>query len=258
MQRSFRLICQQSKNQSLKHSNTGYFIFFLAVLAGFSSCLKDKTTVSKDCIEKEGLLPGDLPINAPPIFDVDPITEGQIDTIKILFTNNNLPFDEYQYVSYLYDIYVPTPGDTIQTQVTANPFLNGLPIFYDQQVFNFVNGVFSPSTSYLTVEVAASSDTTGHRSLSYLRSAFLQHVSEAKIYGGAADAKPFVPSASAYTDTCLSATLGYIDLSLVPGNSYSPGHVIKVWQVTALNSNYPTVFVRDDNGQGWGEPVFIP
>ncbi len=258
MQRFFRFDCQHPKKQSLKKSITGYFIFFLWVLAGFSSCLKDKTTASKDCIEREVLVPGDLPVNAPPIIEVDPITEGQIDTIKTLFTNNNLPFDEYQYVSYLYDIYVVPPGDTIQTQVTANPFLNGLPIFYDEQVFIFFNGVFSASSSYLSVEVAASSDTTGHRSLSYLRSAFLQHVSEATINGGAADAKPFVPSAAAYTDTCLSATLGYIDLSFIPGNSYSPGHVIKIWQVTALNSNYPVVFVRDDNGQGWGEPVFIP
>jgi hypothetical protein len=255
MQRFFRLGCQHPKKQSLKKSMTGYSTFLLLVLAGFSSCLKDKTTASRDCIEREVLVPGDLPINAPPIFDADPITEGQIDTIKILFANNNLAFYQYQYVYYIYNTLL---GDSIQTQVTANPFLNGLPIFYDQQVFNFDNGVFSPSTSYLTVEVAASSDTTGHRSLSYLRSAFLQHVSEATISGGAADAKPFVPSASAYTDTCLSATLGYIDLSFIPGNSYSPGHVIKIWQVTALNSNYPAVFVRDDNGQGWGEPVFIP
>jgi hypothetical protein len=241
----------------MKKSITGYSIFFLLIL-GFSSCRKDKTATNNNCIERVVLLPGDLPINAPPIIEVDPITEGQIDTIKTLFTNNNLPFDQYQFVYYIYDIYVPGPGDTIQTQVTANPFLNGLPVFLDQQVFNFDNGVFSPSSSYLTVEVAASNDTTGHQSLSYLRGAFLQYVSEAIIAGGASNSKPFVPSPAAYRDTCLSATLGYIDQSYIPGNPYSLGHLIKIWQVTPLNSNYPSVFVRDDNGQGWGEPVFIP
>jgi hypothetical protein len=88
--------------------------------------------------------------------------------------------------------------DTIQTQVTANPFLNGLPIFNDQQLFIFFNGIFSPSRSYLMVEVAANNDTTGNQSLPHLRSAFLQHVSEATISGGSVSRKPLVPSPAAY------------------------------------------------------------
>ena len=231
-------------------------ILFLLISTGYFSCAKNiDASTGNGCIERVVALPSDLPINAPPVIDVDPITEGQIDTIKTLFTNNNLPFDQYQYVYYSY---ISWSADSIQQQVTGNPFLNGLPIFSDQQVFNFFNGVFSASTSYLTVEVAASNDSTGHQTLSYLRDAFLQHVSEATISWPLANSKPTVPSAAAYRDTCLSATLGYIDQTSIPGNSYSPGHVIKIWLVTPLNSNYPAVFVRDDNGQGWGEEVFIP
>jgi hypothetical protein len=85
----------------------------------------------------------------------------------------------------------------------------------------------------------------------------LQPVSEATISGDAANAKPFVPSPAAY-DTCLSATLGYTDQSYVPGNTFALGHLIKIWLVTAVNSNYPAVFVRDDNGQGRGQKVFLP
>jgi len=230
-------------------------IFFLLVGTGFASCRKNNTTDSKACIERLVMMPGDLPINAPPIIEVDPITEGQIDTIKMLFTNNGLPFGQYQYMYYSYNT---GRGDSIQQQVTANPFINGLPVFGDQQVFNFINGIFSASTSYLMVEVPPNNDTTGHQTLTYLRSAFLQHVSEATISGGAADSKPFVPSPAAYEDTCLSATLGYIDQSYIPGNTFALGHLIKIWLVTAVNSNYPAVYVRDDNGQGWGQKVFIP
>lgn len=237
----------------MKRFITGIVILFLFILTGLSSCRK-KTTGGV-CIERVVLLPGDLPINAPPIIEVDPITEGQIDTIKTLFTNNNLPFNQYQFLYYSVELLLV---DSIQVQAIANPFVNGLPVFEDQQVFNFINGVFSPSRSYLTVEVAANDDTTGHQSLSYLRGAFLQHVSEATISGGAANSRPFVPSPAAYIDTCLSATLGYIDQSMIPGNPYSLGHLIKIWLVTPLNSNYPSVYVRDDNGQGWGQGIAIP
>ena len=108
------------------------------------------------------------------------------------------------------------------------------------------------------VGVPPNNDTTGHQTLTYLRSAFLQHVSEAVIYWPLPDSKPTVPSPAAYEDTCLSATLGYIDQSYIPGNTFALGHLIKIWLVTPSNSNYPAVFVRDDNGQGWGQKIYIP
>ena len=77
-------------------------IFFLLVWTGFASCRKNNATESKACIERLVLLPGDLPVDAPPIIAVDPITEGQIDTIKTLFTNNNLLFNQYQFLYYIY------------------------------------------------------------------------------------------------------------------------------------------------------------
>jgi hypothetical protein len=239
----------------MKKSISGYSIFFLLGLTVLPSCRKSNAGTADSCIERAVLLPGDLPVNSPPVIVVDSITAGQIDTIKTLFANNNLPFDQYQFLFYNE---VPWHPDSIQQQVTANPFLNGLPIFNDGQVFNFFNGIYSASSSYLTVEAAVNSDTTGHQSLSYLRSAFFQYLSEATITGGAADSKPVAPSPAAYKDTCLWATLGYIDQSYIPGNSFSLGHVIKIWQVTPANSNYPTIYVRDDNGQGWGVAIAFP
>ena len=237
-----------------------YPIFLLLVLAAFFACSKaanpsPKANAGGACIQQVAVLPGDLPVNAPPIIEADPITQQQIDTIKTLFAKNNLPANQYQFVFYSS---WASSADSFQVQATANPFVNGLPVFSSQQVFNFINGIFSASSSYLTTEVAANNDTTGHQTLTYLRNAFLQHVSEASISGGANNSKPFYPSPAAYTDTCLWATLGYIDQSAIPGNPYTTGHLIKVWQVTPANSNYPAVFVRDDNGQGWGAPVFIP
>ena len=147
----------------MKRSIAG--IFFLLVWTGFASCRKNNATEGKACIERLVLLPGDLPVDAPPIIVVDPITEGQIDTIKMLFTNNGLPFGQYQYVYYIYQ---PWSADSIQQQTTANPFINGLPAFGDQQVFNFINGILSASTSYLMVEVPPDNDTTGGFPISVL------------------------------------------------------------------------------------------
>ena len=224
------------------------------------SCSKTKTNsnqINAGCIERMVLKPSSLPINAPPIINLDPITQEQIDTIKILFTNNNLPFNQYQFVGY-YSYQYAT--DTVQTQVNVNPFLNGLPIFNDNEVFVFFNGVYSASNSYLnlTPEVPPNNDTTGHQNFANLRSAFLKHVSEATFTGPQRGAKPVAPLPSAYVDTCLSVTMGYIDQSYIPGNTFSLGHLIKVWLITPSGSNYPSVYLRDDNGQGWGVPVAIP
>lgn len=236
----------------MKKNITGHFIF-LFCLAGLCSCSKTKTNTSNtDCIERIVLVPGDMPTNSLPVINLDPITSGEIDTIKTLFTNNNLLFGQYQFVSYYSYQY---SSDSIQTQVTANPFINGLPVFNDGQIFIFFNGTYSASSSYLTSEVPANNDNTGHQTLSYLRNAFLKYVSEATITGANLNANTTVPSPASYMHTCLSATLGYIDLSFIPGNPFSLGHLIKVWMVTPLNGNYPTVFVRDDNGIGWGVPI---
>jgi hypothetical protein len=244
----------------MKTFTSVYTILFLFVLAAFFACSKTtnpspNANADAGCIQQVQVLPGDLPVNAPPIIEATPITQQQIDTIKTLFATNNLPANQYQFVYYSA---WAVSADSFQVQTTANPFVNGLPVFADQQVFNFINGIYSASSSYLTTEVAASNDTAGHQRLTNLRNAFLQHVSEAVIYWPLQNAKPTVPSPAAYADTCLWATLGYIDQSAIPGNPYTPGHLIKVWQVTPANSNYPTVFVRDDNGQGWGAPVYIP
>ena len=189
--------------------NRDVFLFLIA-MAGLQSCSKTTTNSNQantGCIERIFLHPSTFPINAPPILLVDPITQAQIDTIHTLFTNNNLPFNQYQFVGYVSYQY---SNDTIQTQVDANPFLNGLPIYGGGEVFIFFNGSYSASSSYLNLspEIPTNNDTTGNQSLPNLRSAFLKYVPEATITGPMINAKPIAPLPSAYLDTCLSATLG--------------------------------------------------
>ncbi|HLX91225.1 MAG TPA: hypothetical protein VKR32_06055 [Puia sp.] len=230
------------------------FPFFLLLLsAGVASCSKNHSdevnAAESGCIERIVARPTDLPLNGPPIINVDPITPAQIDTIETLFAKNNMSYSNLEFIFY---------NNSIGVQATATPFLNGLPIFNDGQVYDFVNGIYSSSDSYLTTEVSTDNNTTSNQSLANLRTAFFDHLSEATITGPQLNAKPSVPLASSYLDTCLSATLGYLDLSYIPGNPFSLGHVVKVWEVSPVNGYYPTVYVRDDNGHAWGVPIYIP
>lgn len=181
------------------------------------------------------------------------LTNGQIDSITILFRKKNISANHLQFIEYTPDIY-SDPLKVPQAQVWANLFLNGLPVFRYNEVFVFNNGIFD--TAYLYTGTPLSHDTSGQQSLTYLRTSFLKHVSESITYSPLG--KPFVPASNTYLDSCLVATLGYVDAVNIPGNSSPWGTLIKVWSITPLNSGNPCVYVKDDNGLAWGVPLYIP
>jgi len=218
-------------------------LFFVALIIQTTSCSKSGSGTSDNaCIER-----------VIPQYTQTALTSGQIDSIKTLFGKNNMSTNQLQFIEYIPDIYTDT-GMTPQAQVTANLFLNGLPVFNYNEVFVFNGGVFD--TAYLYTGTPLTNDTTGHQTLAYLRSSFLKHVSESVTYSPIS--KPFVPSPNSYTGSCMVATMGYVDAVYAPGNTIPWGTLIKVWAVTPLNSGYPCVYVRDDNGVGWGVPLIIP
>jgi hypothetical protein len=208
-----------------------------------SSCSKQgSTTTNTDCI-----------VRVIPLYTETTLTEYQINSIKLLFSKNNMSINGLQFTQFISDGGGNLPMIT-QTQVTANLFLNDLPVFYYNELFIFNNGIFD--TAYLYTGTPLTNDITGHQTLSNLQSSFLKHVSESITY--LPIGPPFVPSSSTYSDSCLVATLGYIDAVYIPGHTLPWGNLIKVWSVTTLHNSYPTVYVEDDNGLAWGMPVYIP
>jgi hypothetical protein len=217
----------------------------IALLLVFTtSCSKKMATVADSgCIAR-----------VVPTTEQTPLRTTQVDSIRTLFAQNNLQPGQLQFIEFIPDVYSDSTI-TPQAQVWANLFLNGLPVFQYNEVFVFNGGIFD--TAYLYTGTPANNDTTGHRTLSSLRSSFMQHVAEAITYWPL-NIKPTIPSAKTYTDSCLVAKLGYLDVTYIPGNTAQAGTLIKVWQVTPLSTIFPCVYVRDDNGMAWGEVVFIP
>lgn len=183
---------------------------------------------------------------------ISTLTQGQIDTVKTLFTQAGRGYQD------IWPIYFTQLSQEAE-QVMGIQLINWLPVFDDDVVFNFQKGALTADSSVITAR-PLSNDTAGHQTDSDLRAAFLAHVAESKIYGGPVqDSIPFTPNAAKYEDSCLQKTLGYVDSVFVPGTKVYGGiYLVKVWAISPLNTNYPIVYVEDQGGITWGQPLYIP
>lgn len=195
------------------------------------------------------------------------ISGAKLDSVYALFSANNLSTANLEFESWGSGTVVnvnPGAYSGYQEQVLAIQFFNGLPVFASEVFFIFNAGRFQPGGIYDGYTgPAPSSDTSGHQTFPGLKKAFLAKLSQSYMAGGAQNAKPFVPSASTYINSCLDVTLGYLDASMVPGSATgSEKKLVKVWRVTPSNSTsityYPVVYVEDDNGIAWGMPFLVP
>ncbi len=246
------------KNRLFDH--TGFFRLGCFIIIIFSaSCRKNSQSPSGNesiCVTRL----------SPQAAD-SKVTGANLDSIFALFAANNLSTANLQFLYWSTDtttnIY-PTQYSGYQEQVLAIQFFNGLPVFADDEFFTFDAGKFQPGGIYDGYTgPAPTSDTSAQQTFPDLRKAFLEHVPESYTAGGTSDAKPFIPSASTYINSCLSVTLGYLDTAMIPGNHTVQGKsLVKVWSVTPSISSsityYPLVFVEDENGHAWGSPFFVP
>jgi hypothetical protein len=236
---------------------TGLMIIFTATVVLMASCNKQNQSpeaAQSICVTRA----------IPKVSDYK-VTGNDLDSIFALFSANNLSTANLQFFSWLTDtttnIY-PTQYSGYQEQVLATRFINGLPVFADDEFFTFNAGKFQPGGVYDGYTgPAPSGDTTGNQNIVYLREAFLAHVSESFMEGGVQNSKPFIPSASSYVDACLTVTLGYLDASFIPGNPSALNQaLVKVWSVRPTYSSsisyYPLIYVEDAGGLAWGV-VFI-
>jgi hypothetical protein len=223
----------------------GFHLLFFLLVSGICCTRNYNSPVDNGCISQVISNPSQSSLAA-----------SQVDSIETLFSKNNLSTSGLQFIEYVPDIYgSPAINPQSQTQVTAHLFLNGLPVYGINELFIFNGGIFD--TAYLYTGHPANNNENTRLPLDSLRKDFLQHVSQSDIYGGASG-KPFIPSATTYLDSCLDATLGYVDATSVPGQTLPYGNLIKVWTVTTLHNSYPCVMVEDDNGLAWGVSIYVP
>jgi hypothetical protein len=219
-------------------------VLWLAGLAiSIPSCSKSSQTISDStCISRVVPKATDYQVSA-----------ADLQSIFALFKANHLSTANLQFMSYT------TYSDA--AQVWATPFFNGLPAWVGGEFFTFNAGIYQPGGVYdgYTGPVPNSNIST-HQTLSNLRVAFLAHVSKSGTVGGAANSRGSFPfTASGFADSCLLATLGYMDASMIPGSTTpSETALVKVWSVTALHGGLPAVNVEDDNGLAWAVVFSIP
>jgi hypothetical protein len=215
-------------------------LFFAALIAQVLSCSKPKVgsgIPDNKCIDRVVARPGQTSLSA-----------GQLDSIHILFSQNNIKDSQLQFFAFRPDI---NTDSTLapQAQVSAILFINGLPVFNKAEVYMFNAGIFD--TAYLYTGAPLTNDSSGHLSLPSLRSIFLKFVAQTiKTYSSAA-LPPIFSSADNFNDTCLSATLGYMDAFYVPGGNQPTGTLIKVWKITPSDNGFPVLYVEDDDGSAW-------
>jgi hypothetical protein len=192
-----------------------------------------------------------------PLVTQTSLRPSQLDSVQVLFAANNLSTSGLQFLSF--GPYYSSP-DSTWTAVSANVFKNGLLCDNFSEYFEFNKGILSNSD--MTSAVPLNDDTTGHRSLPFLRQAFLQHVSESKMLGGPLHATHPVYSASQFANTCLQAKLIYIDSAYLGYHGGSPlpvgKYLAKAWEVSPEGLDFPAVYVQDATGTGWGKILDIP
>jgi hypothetical protein len=181
------------------------------------------------------------------------VSAADLESILALFKANHLSTANLQFLSY------STYG--LAAQVWATPFYNGLPAWVGGEFFTFDAGKYQPGGTYDGYTgPAPNTDTTTHQTLSNLRQAFLAHIAESGVVGGASNSSGSFPyTANSYADSCLLVTLGYMDASRIPGSTTPPETaLVKVWTVTALHGGVPAVTVEDDNGFAWPVVFIVP
>ena len=193
------------------------------------------------------------------ITRVSPQPSGFQDSALFLFQANHLSTSASRFELFQSG-YVGSPSYSGWEQtITVTPYFNGLPCSFEEYLF-FYNGVYEPGISVnLYTGALPGPDISTHQDLAFLRAAFLAHEAESYTIGGFAGSTPDIHPASFYADSCLNATLTYMDAGLIPGSSVAPGSTLtKVWTVYTHNGSLPVVYVEDATGLAWGEIVRVP
>ena len=229
-------------------------LLLLSVLIIFGpSCSKDGSSHSSDsgCITR-----------VIPMLTDSLLSRAELDSINILFRQNNLSTANLQFYSFRGYMVHDSMYDGIQEQITATQFYHNLPLFSvaGDKMYLFNDGQLQPPLAHYWNGYdgpAPDMDTSGHQALSLLRSAFFERLAEYVNPGGPALWPDSSNHPTNYHDSCLVAKLGYIDAAWAPGSTIRPNTALmKVWKVSPLSG--PSVYVQDNNGLSWPIALTFP
>ncbi|MDP4150073.1 MAG: hypothetical protein Q8927_07840 [Bacteroidota bacterium] len=162
------------------------------------------------------------------------VAPAVLDTIHGLFQANHLANPRIQFNGLHTDTWLDSNSQRVVVQqVTANYFVNGLPVFGGYLNYTFVNGRFIDSNALRIAGQPENDDTMGHQPLAVLRSVFYQYNPD-------------------YTGPCLKATLCYLDAGSIAPYTVPLGKVlVKVWAINPTPHGFPLVFVVDETGKSF-------
>jgi hypothetical protein len=163
------------------------------------------------------------------------VSSANLDTIYSLFHTNHLSNPHIQFNGLHTDRWLDSNSQLVVVrQVTANYFVNGLPVFGSYLNYTFVNDRFVDSNCIHIAGIPENSDTIPQQSLMALNDAFYKYNPD-------------------YSGPCLQATLSYLDVSGIPGRTSVPmgRSLVKVWTVGDGIHFTPKVFVVDETGQSF-------
>jgi len=199
----------------MKMKNLGFILFAAFILA---SCKKE---AGSGCISQ--------------ITDITPVSASDEDTIKTLIQNNGFSGKNQVFTSYSSSVSPNQQNQNVFYQgVGAIQVRNGLPIFYGWLDYDFQNGVLQGSVfgrSYGSVTL----DTKSTQTLPVLRQLFINEAVNKQGYN------------ASFKDSCYVAQLGYYNINLNSATD-TTASFIKAWEIRPKNSQYPQLYLRDDNG----------
>ena len=218
-------------------------VFFLYI-----SCSKhhDTPTAAADCITR--IEPS----------QASTVSATQLDSIDVLFSRNGLSTAGLQFYSFYVDTIELSGYSGIQQQVGATIFYNGFPLFEYSATFIFKTGIYSPADGVTWPGATPGPDTTAHQTLEDLRAIYLAHYQQDAITPPIANPPPPSHPGLNWRDSCLVATLGYIDASIFNSSIPWGTQLVKAWWIAPVGQTYPAIYVEDDNG-AWktDDPILI-
>ena len=187
------------------------------------------------------------------------VSAGALDTIDGFFSKNNLSTSGIQFL-YLdsFNTVDPTSYSGPAYQVVGTQIFNGLPGPNASLSFTFDStGTLLDSIGGYSAQFV-DKDTSGHQSLATLRQLFLNNYKNCTIEGGALNSKPSHPTVS-YNDTCLAASMVYVDASIGNGGTPYGKQLVKAWVVASADLfGYPSITVIDSTGRVIPEMLVYP
>ena len=154
-------------------------------------------------------------------------------TVAGLLKNNNLSSNnQVFYVYQSYNALNQQNQNSFFQLVKATQVQHGLPLFFCDLTYGFINGVSDGSSGILYSDIKLG--TKPFLTLQVLRQLFLT------------EATRLDQLAVPFQDTCLVAQLGYYNTNLESPDTTV--NFIRAWEVRPKYSQFPRGYFRDDNG----------